>query len=103
VNFKYQILSPSTVRQPAYFGTFSPYHVEYGVIMPWDPSDAPAHDRKASTPAQRRQWAAVANSVLAKTGDDGRAVRTANGVVKPRGRGRASNNVVRVNRRPMKG
>lgn len=49
--------------------------------MPWSASDASKKTHKASTPRKRRQWSDVANSVLAKTGDEGRAVRTANGVV----------------------
>jgi uncharacterized protein YdaT len=49
--------------------------------MPWTPKDATAKTRKASTPKKQRQWSEVANSVLERTGDEGRAVRTANGVV----------------------
>lgn len=49
--------------------------------MPWKPGDAAKHDRKADTPKKRRQWAHVANGVLARTGDEGLAVREANGVV----------------------
>lgn len=50
--------------------------------MPWSPNDGPArHTKKANTPKKRRQWAHVANAVLAKTGDDARAVREANGVL----------------------
>ena len=50
--------------------------------MPWSPSDAGRHNRKAAKGKKSKQWAEVANSVLKKTGDEGRAVRTANGVVK---------------------
>lgn len=49
--------------------------------MPWTPSDATRHTKKANTPKKKRQFAEVANSVLAKTGDEGRAVREANAVV----------------------
>lgn len=49
--------------------------------MPWKPSDASKHDKKA-TGKKARQWSDVANSVLKRTGDDAQAVRTANGVVK---------------------
>jgi hypothetical protein len=49
--------------------------------MPWGPSDARSKTRKANTPKKSRQWSDIANSVLASTGDEGRAVRTANGVV----------------------
>lgn len=50
--------------------------------MPWTPSDGPArHTKKANTAKKRRQWAHVANGVLARTGDDALAVREANGVL----------------------
>lgn len=53
--------------------------------MPWSPSDGPSrHTKKADTPSSKRQWSKVANSVLAKTGNEGLAVREANGVVKRR-------------------
>ena len=54
--------------------------------MPWTPKDAKRHDKKASSGTKSRQWAHVANSVLKKTGDEGLAVREANGVVKDRGK-----------------
>jgi len=41
--------------------------------MPW-----------TSRSAAKRQWRAVANSVLARTHDEGRAVREANAVIKRR-------------------
>ena len=50
--------------------------------MPWTPSDAREKNHKANTPQKKREWADVANSVLKRTGDDGRAVRTANGVLR---------------------
>lgn len=50
--------------------------------MPWSPKDALRHTKKASSPKKRRQWRDVANSVLAKSGNEGRAVREANAVVK---------------------
>lgn len=49
--------------------------------MPWQKADAPRHDKKADTLQKKSQWAAVANSVLKQTGDEGRAVRAANGVI----------------------
>ena len=52
--------------------------------MPWTPNDAKAKTGKANTPNKKKQWAGVANSVLAKTGDDAQAVRVANGVIKKR-------------------
>lgn len=56
--------------------------------MPWNPSDATRHTKKAKSPKAKRQWRDVANSVLKKTGDEGRAVREANGAVKKRSAGR---------------
>lgn len=50
--------------------------------MPWRASDAKSKTKKANTPKRQRQWKDVANAVLTKTGDEARAVRTANGVVK---------------------
>lgn len=49
--------------------------------MPWQPDDAPRHDKKADTPHLRRLWSEVANKVLSDTGDEGRAVRIANAAV----------------------
>jgi hypothetical protein len=49
--------------------------------MPWKPSDAKRHDKKAATPKKQRQWSDVADSVLSRTGDEGRAVREANAVI----------------------
>ena len=50
--------------------------------MPWKMSDATANTKKANTPAKKKQFAAAANSVLAKTGDDAKAIRIANAAVK---------------------
>jgi hypothetical protein len=50
--------------------------------MPWRPEDAPRHTRKADTPDLCRLWSEVANSDLASTGDEGRAVRSANAAVR---------------------
>jgi len=63
--------------------------------MPWDSGDALRHTSKAKSAIAQRQWRDVANSVLARTGDDGQAVRAANAAVAKRGRGRSSDNVVR--------
>jgi hypothetical protein len=49
--------------------------------MPWLPEDADRHDHKADTPSLQRLWAEVANSVLADTGEEGRAIRIANSAV----------------------
>ena len=56
--------------------------------MPWTPKDAARHTKKASSAKKQRQWRDVANTVLAKTGDEGRAVREANGVIKRAGKNR---------------
>lgn len=50
--------------------------------MPWDTSDAVMKTQKATTAPLKRAWAVTANSVLDKTGDEGKAVRIANAVVK---------------------
>lgn len=55
--------------------------------MPWKPKDAGKHNRKAKSGAAARQWAAVANSVLSKTGNDARAVRSANSAIARRHNG----------------
>ncbi len=52
--------------------------------MPWTPKDASSKTKKAKSPKAKRQWAHVADKVLAKTGDEGRAIREANAVVKRR-------------------
>ena len=52
--------------------------------MPWDKRGAARHTKKADTPAKKGQWAKVANKVLRQTGDEGRAVRTANAAVAKR-------------------
>jgi len=49
--------------------------------MPWTASDASKHTKKADTATEKRQWAKVANATLKKTGNEGRAVRTANAAV----------------------
>jgi len=50
--------------------------------MPWAMSDASRHTGKATTQATKRQWSSVANAVLGKTGDEGKAIRIANAAVK---------------------
>ena len=52
--------------------------------MPWLPADAPRHTKKAKSAKAKRQWAHVADSVLAKTGDDALAIREANSVIRKR-------------------
>jgi len=50
--------------------------------MPWKKSDARRHTKKAKSAKSQRQWSAVANSILERTGDEGRAIRGANSVAK---------------------
>ncbi len=52
--------------------------------MPWTTrADVARHNKKAAaSPARTKQFEDVANSVLAKTGDEGLAIREASGVVK---------------------
>ena len=52
--------------------------------MPWSAADAARKTRKASTAKLRSLWAEVANSTLARTGNEGLAVREANAVVRDR-------------------
>ncbi len=49
--------------------------------MPWDAKDAKGKTKKADTPAKGKQWAATANAVLDKDGDEGKAIRIANAAV----------------------
>jgi len=50
--------------------------------MPWNSKDATRHTKKADTSSKKRQFAQVANEVLSRTGDEGRAIREANAAVK---------------------
>lgn len=52
--------------------------------MPWKAKGAKRHTKRASTPAKRKKWAKIANSVLRKTGKEGLAVRVANAALKKR-------------------
>lgn len=52
--------------------------------MPWITQDATSHTKKATAASKKRQWTKVANSVLKKTGNEGKAVKVANGVIKKR-------------------
>ena len=57
--------------------------------MPWTMQSALGHTKRATTPAKRKQWASVANSVLKQSGDDAKAIRIANAVIaksKPKGK-----------------
>ena len=57
--------------------------------MPWTSKDAKRHDKKANSPKRQRQWADVADSALRRTGDEGLAIREANGVIKKTGKSMA--------------
>ena len=47
--------------------------------MPWNPSDAPKHTKKArGNPKAQRAFAKAANSSLKRDGDEGKAVRIGN-------------------------
>ncbi len=59
--------------------------------MPWSPADASKKTRKAATPKGKRQWAHVANGVLAKTGDEVRAIKEANAAAARRKRLKGKN------------
>lgn len=54
--------------------------------MPWSSKDVSGKTKKAKSPTAKRQWTHVANAVLAKTGDEARAIREANAVAKRRKR-----------------
>ena len=49
--------------------------------MPWSTSDASRFTKKAKTSKKKRQFRDVANSILKRTGDEGRAIRGANAAV----------------------
>jgi len=52
--------------------------------MPWSPKAAASKTKKAKSPKAKRQWSDVADSVLARTGNDALAIREANAVIKRR-------------------
>jgi hypothetical protein len=49
--------------------------------MPWTGNDAERHTHKATTSELKELWAKVANESLERNGDEGRAIREANGVI----------------------
>jgi hypothetical protein len=55
--------------------------------MPWKPSEARKHTKKAGSAKAKRQWPHVANQALAKGASEGSAIRQANAVIKHRRRG----------------
>lgn len=48
--------------------------------MPWGTQDVSRHNK---TP-QKKKWYSIANSILANSGDEDKAIRTANAAVKRR-------------------
>ena len=52
--------------------------------MPWTEDDASKKTKKAKSLSAKRQWAKIADDVLARTGNEGLAIREANGVIKKR-------------------
>lgn len=58
--------------------------------MPWRPSSARKHTKRARSAKSKRQWSHVANSMLRRGASEGAAVRAANSVVKRRGKKRKS-------------
>lgn len=50
--------------------------------MPWAQSDVSRHNKSVKSPKRKRQWRDVANAILARTGNDARAIRGANAVVR---------------------
>ena len=56
--------------------------------MPWASKDASRFTKRAKSPKAKRQFAKVANKVLAESGDEGKAVRIANAAVKRRKKGK---------------
>ena len=49
--------------------------------MPWTSGDADRF-KKGLSESQKGRWAAVANSVLEQSGDEGKAIRAANGAIR---------------------
>ncbi len=50
--------------------------------MPWTADDAERHTHRATTSELKELWAKVANECLERTGNEGRAIREANAVVR---------------------
>jgi hypothetical protein len=50
--------------------------------MPWTARDVSRHNKGVKSSKRKRQWRDTANSILKRTGDDARAIRGANAVVK---------------------
>jgi hypothetical protein len=52
--------------------------------MPWKPSQAHAKTHKANTPKKKRQWAHIADKLMAEGKSEAQAIREASGVVAKR-------------------
>jgi len=50
--------------------------------MPWKPSDAAGKTKKADTTKEKDVWSRVANKNLKKTGNEARAIKIANAVIR---------------------
>jgi hypothetical protein len=50
-------------------------------VMPWTADDADAHTHKANTDDLQNLWAKIANKILDRTGEEGRAIREAHAVI----------------------
>jgi uncharacterized protein YdaT len=50
--------------------------------MPWKLGDALRYTKSAASPKKKKQWTSVANAVLNRSGDEGKAIRIANSQVK---------------------
>lgn len=49
--------------------------------MPWSPDDAKRF-KKDISPASSQRWANIANALLKETGDEGQAIKMANGMTR---------------------
>lgn len=65
--------------------------------MPWTGPEFAQRHNKSLSPAQGKQAAKVANAILQKTGDEGKAIRIANWQAKRR---RTTHGLDTVGRRP---
>lgn len=50
--------------------------------MPWKADDASGHTKKAGSSKEKDIWSRIANKNLKKTGNEGRAIRIANAVIR---------------------
>jgi uncharacterized protein YdaT len=54
--------------------------------VPWTPKSFKSKHNKKLSPAKANKAAEIANDILRRTGDEARAIRGANSVVKPKKR-----------------